>query len=334
MSNLNNSNNKTISTNNLAKVAVLMGGKSSERDVSIMSGNGVLEALIAQGVNAHKFDPQINAISELEAAGFTSVFIALHGRFGEDGVIQGVLEYLGIPYTGSGVMASAIAINKDATKRIWQDCNLPTPKFKIINDSTNLQNLGNELGFPFIIKPAREGSSLGVTKVNNEHEIQDAYKKAAALDREVMAEVFISGRELTCAIVEIDGVATTLPLIEIQAPQANYDYNNKYFTDDVKYVCPAQIDELMTKQIQDLALQSFNALNCRGWARADIMLSSIDNKPYLLEINTSPGMTNHSLVPMAAKSIGMDYASLVMHILQNAQLDYKQDVKINTNINA
>ncbi len=305
----------------LSKVAVLMGGTSAEREISIMSGTGVLEALKKQGINAYAFDPKIQNLQELKEAGFTSAFIALHGRFGEDGTMQGILEHLKIPYTGSGVMASSIAMNKEITKRIWQSYGLSTPKFIMLDDNSNFEKVIQELDLPLIVKPAREGSSIGLTKVYKFEDIEPAYKKAKELDSLVMAEQFIQGREITCAVLEEDGIAKALPLIEIKAPDGEYDYNNKYFTDDVQYICPAHIEDKLTKQIQELVLNSFTTLGCRGWARSDIMLDTKGN-PYLLEINTSPGMTSHSLVPMAAKAIGVSYAELVLRVLNQAVTDY------------
>jgi len=304
----------------LQKVAVLMGGTSAEREVSLMSGTGVLQALINKGVNAMAFDPKTQSIEELKSQGFTSAFIALHGRFGEDGTMQGILEHLKIPYTGSGVMASSIAMNKDITKRIWQSYGFFTPKFVMLDEKTNFDEIAKFLGFPLIIKPSREGSSIGVIKVNNIAELKPAFIQARALDSLVMAEQFINGRELTCTVLELDNIATSLPIIEIKAPDSNYDYQNKYFTDNVQYICPAHIDEQTTKNIQEAALKAFQTLSCRGWARVDIMLEN--NIPYLLEINTSPGMTTHSLVPMAAKAVGIDYDNLVYNILMQAKLDY------------
>ncbi|MFM2344921.1 MAG: D-alanine-D-alanine ligase affects cell division [Pseudomonadota bacterium] len=309
--------------NKLDKVAVLMGGKSAERDISIMSGTGVLEALKNKGVNAHSFDPKTQNLQELKEMGFTSAFIALHGRFGEDGTMQGILEHLAIPYTGSGVMASSIAMNKEITKRIWQSYGLSTPKFFMLNDDSNLEDVVKTLGLPLIVKPAREGSSIGLSKVYKFEDLAPAYAKAKELDSLVMAEQFIQGREITCAVIEQNGVPQALPLIEIKAPDGEYDYNNKYFTDDVKYICPAELNEELTKQIQDLVLNSFTTLGCRGWARADVMLDDAnDGTPYLLEINTSPGMTSHSLVPMAAKAIGVSYEELVLKVLNQASSDY------------
>ncbi len=306
--------------NLLDKVAVLMGGKSAEREISLISGNGVLQALLSKGINAIAFDPGQQDIFELKTHGFSSAFIALHGKYGEDGIIQGILEHMSIPYTGSGVMASAIAINKEITKRIWQNYGLLTPKFIMLNDNSDLHEVAQQLGLPLIIKPAREGSSIGINKVTHIDQIQQAYNDTKKHDNIIIAEQFITGREITCAALELNGQVQALPLIEIKAPNANYDYQNKYFTDDVQYICPADISPQVSKSIQDLTLKSFKILNCRGWARADLILSG--HTPYLLEINTVPGMTSHSLVPMAAKAIGLSYEELVYQILLQAKLDY------------
>jgi D-alanine-D-alanine ligase len=306
----------------LKKVAVLMGGKSAERDISLMSGQGVLNALQEKGINAYAFDPALQSIDELQKAEFSSAFIALHGRFGEDGIMQSILEHLAIPYTGSGVMASSVAINKDMTKRIWQTYHLATPNFVILNDDTNGQMVIDKLGLPIIVKPGREGSSLGLSKVHTLQELEIAYQHAKKYDNLVLAEQMIQGREVTCAVLQKNGIAQTLPVIEIKAPQGEYDYNNKYFTDDVQYLCPAPISADLTQKIQELTLQAFKTLGCHGWARADLMIDQ-NNQPYLLEINTSPGMTSHSLVPMAANALGISYADLVLEILLHARLDYK-----------
>lgn len=309
----------------LEHVVVLMGGFSAEREISLMSGNGVLQALQAQGIKATAFDPSKQCISELNAKNFSHAFINLHGRYGEDGIMQSILEHAKLPYTGSGVLASSIAMNKEMTKRIWQSYGISTPKFYMLNPGFDAQDVVKTLGLPLIVKPAREGSSIGLTKVDSIEQLQNAYEKAFSLDGLVMAEQYIKGPEITCAIIEIDGKATALPLIEIKAPNANYDYHNKYFTDDVQYFCPAPIDHLqanLSESIQAVAVKAFEVLNCRGWARIDIMIDAQTNLPYLLEINTSPGMTSHSLVPMAAKAFGLSYEALVKHVALFANLDY------------
>ena len=302
----------------LGKVGVLLGGKSGERDISLMSGKGVLDALISKGVNAHAFDPGQQAITELAAQKFDRVFIALHGRYGEDGTMQGFLEQMNLPYTGSGVLASALAIDKQATKRLWSSFNLATPRFAMLNANSDWQKIAQDLGLPIIVKPAREGSSLGLSKVTKAEDLPAAYALAAKLDRDVMAEQCIIGEELTCPIVGDGENARALPVIRIVAPDSNYDYHNKYFSDDTKYLCPTGLDLALETRVQELALSAYRALGCKGWGRADVMIDQKTNQPYLLEMNTAPGMTGHSLVPMAAKVAGVEYADLVLWLLSKA----------------
>jgi D-alanine-D-alanine ligase len=302
----------------LGKVGVLLGGKSGERDISLMSGKGVLDALISKGVNAHAFDPGQQAITELAAQKFDRVFIALHGRYGEDGTMQGLLEQMSLPYTGSGVLASALAIDKQATKRLWSSFNLATPRFVMLNANSDWKKVAQDLGLPIIVKPAREGSSLGLTKVTKLEDLSAAYELAAKLDRDVMAEQCIIGEELTCPIVGDGENARALPVIRIVAPDSNYDYHNKYFSDDTKYLCPTGLDLALEAKVQELALSAYRALGCKGWGRADVMIDRQTNQPYLLEMNTAPGMTGHSLVPMAAKAAGVEYADLVLWLLSKA----------------
>jgi D-alanine-D-alanine ligase len=302
----------------LGKVGVLLGGKSGERDISLMSGKGVLDALISKGVNAHAFDPGQQAITELAVQKFDRVFIALHGRYGEDGTMQGLLEQMNLPYTGSGVLASALAIDKQATKRLWSSFNLATPRFAMLNANSDWQKIVNDLGLPIIVKPAREGSSLGLSKVTKLEDLPAAYALAAKLDRDVMAEQCIIGEELTCPIVGDGEGARALPVIRIVAPDSNYDYHNKYFSDDTKYLCPTGLDLALEEKVQELALSAYRALGCKGWGRADVMIDRATNQPYLLEMNTAPGMTGHSLVPMAAKAAGVEYADLVLWLLSKA----------------
>lgn len=308
----------------LGKVAVLMGGRSSEREVSLMSGAGVLAALQKRGVDALRFDPAEQRLERLLDLGVARVFIALHGRFGEDGTVQGALEMLGIPYTGSGVTASAVAIDKVMTKRVWLQHGLPTPRFVALardaGSPERLRQLPDELGLPLIIKPPHEGSTIGVTKVLGFSQLNDAFALAAKLDREVLAEEFIDGRELTVAILGSDADARALPIIEILAPEGNYDFEHKYYSDDTRYLCPAPIPAALAKRIAMLSVQAYRALGCAGWARVDVMLRANDDSPSLIEINTSPGMTGHSLVPMAAKAEGIDYDELVLQILAGASL--------------
>jgi D-alanine-D-alanine ligase len=302
----------------LGRVGVLLGGKSGERDISLMSGKGVLDALISKGVNAHAFDPGQQAITELAAQKFDRVFIALHGRYGEDGTMQGLLEQISLPYTGSGVLASALAIDKQATKRLWSSFNLATPRFVMLNANSDWKKVAQDLGLPIIVKPAREGSSLGLTKVTKLEDLSAAYELAAKLDRDVMAEQCIIGEELTCPIVGDGENARALPVIRIVAPDSNYDYHNKYFSDDTKYLCPTGLDLALEAKVQELALSAYRALGCKGWGRADVMIDRQTNQPYLLEMNTAPGMTGHSLVPMAAKAAGVEYADLVLWLLSKA----------------
>jgi len=302
----------------LGKVGVLLGGKSGERDISLMSGKGVLNALISKGVNAHTFDPGQQAITELAAQKFDRVFIALHGRYGEDGTMQGLLEQMNLPYTGSGVLASALAIDKQATKRLWSSFDLATPRFVMLSANSDWQKVIQDLGLPIIVKPAREGSSLGLSKVTKAEDLPAAYALAAKLDRDVMAEQCIIGEELTCPIVGDGENARALPVIRIVAPDSNYDYHNKYFSDDTKYLCPTGLDLALEKKVQELALSAYRALGCKGWGRADVMIDRETNQPYLLEMNTAPGMTGHSLVPMAAKAAGVEYADLVLWLLSKA----------------
>ncbi len=303
------------------KVGVLLGGKSGEREISLMSGQGVLEALQSKKVNAHPFDPAKHNVAELAAQEFDRVFIALHGRFGEDGTMQGLLEQMNLPYTGSGVLASALAIDKQATKRLWSSFHLATPQFAMLQANSNWDQIIKDLGLPIIVKPAREGSSLGLSKVTRAEDLPKAYELAAKLDRDVMAEQCIIGEELTCPIVGDGDQARALPVIRIVAPDSNYDYHNKYFSDDTRYLCPTGLDISVEEKVQALALSAYKALGCKGWGRADVMIDNASGKPYLLEMNTAPGMTGHSLVPMAAKAAGVEYADLVLWLLSQASVN-------------
>jgi D-alanine-D-alanine ligase len=297
------------------KVAVLFGGSSAEREISLLSGNAVLKALQSKGVDAHAFDPAANPLWDLRKQGFDRAFIALHGRFGEDGTLQGALESLGVPYTGSGVMASAISMDKWRTKLLWLASGVSTPKYCMLDRTTDLSRVVSELGLPLIVKPAREGSSIGVTKVRSTSELNGAFELAYELDPLVIAEEFVAGQELTAAVLG----DTALPLVRIEAPEGKYDYTNKYFTDEVKYHCPAGISASVEEEIKDVALRAFRVLGCRGWGRADLMLRS-DGRFSFLEMNTSPGMTGHSLVPMAARAAGIGFEDLCLRILEMAQL--------------
>jgi len=299
----------------LGRVGVLMGGRSGEREISLMSGSGVLEALLKKGVDAHAFDPGLRCPTELAKEKFDRVFISLHGRYGEDGTIQGLLELLNLPYTGSGVLASALSIDKIATKQIWLSNGLATPDFEELTANSDWNAVAKHLGLPLIVKPANEGSSLGLTKVKSVDELPAAYQLAAGLDKKVIAETCIIGDELTCPLVG-DGVnAEALPVIKIIPPQANYDFHNKYFSDETQYLCPTGLADEVNTAVQKLALAAYRALGCSTWGRADVMLDEKTGKPYLLEMNTSPGMTSHSLVPMAAKAAGIEYADLVLWLL-------------------
>jgi D-alanine-D-alanine ligase len=307
------------------KVGVLFGGNSSEREVSIMSGSGVLKALQSRGVDAHAFDPGTQSLAELEAARFDRVFIALHGRGGEDGTMQGVLETLGVPYTGSGVQASALAIDKVKTKQLWLQEGIPTPAHRLGNASSDWMRVVAELGDRLIVKPSREGSTIGITKVtsHDRNELALAFEAAAQYDDDVLIEQLIEGRELTCAILGDGAAAEALPLIEIRAPDANYDYHSKYFSEDTRYLCPAPVDAALAARVSELCLRAYRALGARGWGRIDVMLRA-DGAPFLLELNTSPGMTGHSLVPMAARAVGLSYEDLVLRILAMATCDARR----------
>ena len=308
-----------------AKVAVMMGGSSAEREISLMTGQGVLTALLAKGVNAHPFDPSIQSLDEIRQHGFTHVFIALHGRHGEDGTIQGALELMGIPYTGSGVMSSAIAMDKHMTKQIWIASGLSTPRSVYLkpHEQTHarIKQILEELELPIMVKPPREGSSIGITKVQRADELERAVKEATKFDPELLCETFIQGPEVTCPIIGSGANARCLPVIRIEAPEGGYDYQNKYFTDEMKYHCPSGLSPSLEEAVQELALKAYLALGCRGWGRADLMIRASDSKPFLLEMNTSPGMTSHSLVPMSAKANGISYEDLCLSILMSATTD-------------
>jgi len=310
-----------IDARGLGRVAVLMGGASAEREVSLMSGRGVLAALQSRGVDAFAFDPAVDDLAALRASGAQRAFIALHGRWGEDGTVQGALELLGIPYTGPGVLASALAIDKAMTKRLWHCAGLPTPQWRQAASLAEAHAAAQELGFPLIFKATHEGSTLGLKRADSAGEVAAAYGEAARFDSQVLVEQFIAGDEVTCAVIGAGDAARALPLIRIVAPGGNYDYEHKYFSDDTRYLCPSGLPAQEEAQIQQLVLRSYRALGCRGWARADVMIRASDRQPMLLEINTSPGMTGHSLVPMAARAAGLEYADLCLLILSQAALD-------------
>ena len=294
------------------RVAVLMGGASSEREISLLSGNGVLAALKRRGVDAHAFDPAQRDLGELRREGFARCFIALHGRGGEDGTLQGALEVLGMPYTGSGVMGSAIGMDKWRTKMIWLASGIPTPRYRILDAGDDWSAVAAELGLPLIVKPAREGSTLGLTKVMSVAQLPAAYDLAANRYHDLaLAEEFIGGAEYTASILG----DTALPLIRIDAPDGNYDYQNKYFSDDTRYICPCGLAAAEEQALKAVSLRAFRLAGCAGWGRIDIMRRA-DGQAFLLEVNTSPGMTGHSLVPMAAKQAGIGYEDLCLRILE------------------
>ena len=308
-----------------ARVAVLMGGNSAEREVSLMSGNGVLQALLSKGIDAVAFDPAQTPWLALREQGITHAFIALHGRHGEDGTVQGALELMGIPYTGSGVMASAIAMDKHMTKRIWLAEGLSTPASIWLTPAQQtpeaLTAIPQQLGLPLIVKPPHEGSSIGVSKVSHGDQLLAAIALAKQSDPYVMCEAFIQGEEVTCPVLGEADNAFALPVVRIAAPDGAYDYQNKYFTDAVAYHCPSGLPKEEEQAIQAMSVAAYRALGCRGWGRADVMIRASDRQPFLLEMNTSPGMTSHSLVPMSAKAAGMAYADLCVRLLEDARLD-------------
>lgn len=297
------------------KIAVLFGGRSAEREVSLMSGGNVLKALQQAGLDAHAFDPAEREIFELKREGFSRVFIALHGGHGENGTVQGALELMGIPYTGSGVMASALAMDKVRTKMVWAAAGIPTPRYEVIDADSDWAGVTQRLGLPLIVKPARDGSSIGLTKVMKAADLPQAYAAAARHDPLVMAEAFIAGEELTAGFLGDQA----LPLIRIEAPQGNYDYQNKYFSDDTQYHCPCELPEGEELRIRALVMKSARALGCAGWGRADLIRRA-DGSVQFLEMNTSPGMTGHSLVPMAAREAGLSFQDLVLRILELAHV--------------
>lgn len=300
----------SITVQQLGKVAVLMGGISAEREVSLVSGQAVHTALLAKGVDAHAIDVNPSNIGELKSQGFDRAFIALHGRWGEDGVVQGALDAIEMPYTGSGVLGCALAMDKVRTKQVWQAIGLPTAKYRVLKSESDLVGLIDELGLPLFLKPAREGSSVGVGKVNQVDELSSAYQKVAEHGDDVLAEQYIDGAELTCGVLK----GEALPVVRMSTDNEFYDYHAKYQSDDTQYFCPAGLPEQLELEIRQLAMRAFDALDCAVWGRVDVMLTS-EQKPLLLEVNTVPGMTSHSLVPMAAKEVGLDFDDLVLEIL-------------------
>ncbi|PIT83065.1 D-alanine--D-alanine ligase [Limnohabitans sp. 15K] len=320
-----------MSALHLGKVAVLMGGQSAEREVSLMSGQGVLQALRTGDVDAHAFDPADRDLGDLKREGFDRCFIALHGRYGEDGTVQGALELMGLPYTGSGVMASSIAMDKTMTKRVWLAEGLPTPRYELVRrehlGGVSLDALVAKLGLPMIVKPAREGSSIGVTKVLQLQDLPAALAAAALCDADILCEQCIVGDEVTCPVLGEGDAARALPVIRIVAPEGNYDYQNKYFTNDTQYLVPSGLPAGEEAAIEALVVKAYQVLGCRGWGRIDVMIDAATRQPYLLEINTSPGMTGHSLVPMSAKAAGISYEDLCCQLLASATLDHVQEAQ-------
>ncbi|MBI2308753.1 MAG: D-alanine--D-alanine ligase [Rhodocyclales bacterium] len=290
------------------KVAVLFGGTSAERPVSLNSGSRVLAALLRQGVDAHAFDPAERALDELR--GYDRAFIALHGRHGEDGTIQGVLELMGIPYTGSGVMASALGMDKWRTKLLWKAAGLPVPDYALLNADSDFAEVEEELGLPLFVKPACEGSSIGISMVKRRGDLAAAYALAAKYDPLVIAERGILGGEYTVGILGDE----VLPIIKIEPATEFYDYEAKYNRDDTQYRCPCGLPEARERHIREQAMEAFRVLGGRGWGRVDFLMDEAGNA-HFLEVNTSPGMTDHSLVPMAARVAGIDYDALVLRVL-------------------
>ena len=311
-----------IDVKQLGKVAVLYGGISAEREVSLKSGTMVHAALVKQGVDAHLFDTQERELFDLKREGFDRAFIILHGRFGEDGTVQGALELLGIPYTGSGVLASSLAMDKVRTKQIWLQHGLQTPKYVVLSrgEAVDVDAIVAQLGLPLFVKPPLEGSTVGAGKVSSADQLQAACELAWRYDTHALIEQCIEGREVTCAILGSSNGAHALPLVEIKAPDGNYDFEHKYLSNDTQYICPAQLSDALTQRIQEMFVQAYRALGCAGWGRGEVLIRDSDQEPFLLEMNTAPGMNDHSLVPMAARAAGMSYEELVLAILADARL--------------
>lgn len=301
--------------NKFGKVAVLFGGRSAEREVSLKSGAAVLAALLRSGIDAHAFDPAERNLQALKDEGFDRAFIALHGRGGEDGTVQGALELLGIPYTGSGVLASALGMDKWRTKLVWQAAGLPIPAYTLLNEHSDWNAVVAELGLPLFVKPANEGSSVGISKVKTVDQLQVAYREAARHDKLVIAESYVGGGEYTAAILGDQ----SLPVIKIEPANEFYDFDAKYLRDDTRYLCPCGLSAEQEAEMQHLAKLAFALIGGQGWGRVDFLMSE-DGKPYLLEINTSPGMTDHSLVPMAARQAGIPFEQLVQKVLELAHV--------------
>jgi D-alanine-D-alanine ligase len=297
------------------KVAVLMGGSSAEREISLKSGQEVLKALRSRGVDAHAFDPGDWRLEEMRSEKFDCAFIALHGRLGEDGTVQGALQLLDIPYTGSGVLASALAMDKWRTKLVWRAAGVSTPRYELLDEASDFKKVAIKLGLPIMVKPACEGSSIGMSKVTQAGKLRAAWRRAAKYDQVVIAEQFIRGVELTVAILDDEA----LPLIRLETSRKFYDYQAKYFASTTRYICPCGLAAAQERAIQRKALHAFRILGCSSWGRVDLMLDK-KGRPYFLEVNTVPGMTDHSLVPMAARAAGLSFEVLVLRILEKAHV--------------
>ncbi len=301
--------------NTFGKVAVMFGGTSAEREVSLNSGAAVLAALQSRGVDAHAFDPAERPLADLQKEGFQRVFIALHGRGGEDGTLQGALTLMNLPFTGSGVLASALAMDKWRSKLVWHALGLPIPEFTVLAGPEDFAVAIDRLGLPLFVKPAREGSSIGIAKVKTAAELPAAYAEAARHDNLVLAERAMNGGEFTVAVLGSGNEARALPSIRIVPTTEFYDYDAKYFRDDTRYQCPSGLDAEQEARMRELALRGYRVLGCRGWGRVDFLLDDAGH-PYLLEANTAPGMTSHSLAPMAARVDGLEFADLCVRILE------------------
>ncbi len=297
-------------TMNFGKVAVMMGGSSAEREISLQSGQAVLDALQRQKIDAHIVDPQKDMMTQLEKGKYDRVFIALHGRGGEDGLMQGMLETLGLPYTGSGVLGSSLAMDKCRSKRIWQSYEIPTPPFVELDEHSDWVDVAKYLGLPLIVKPVREGSSYGASKVKELNEMENAWRQACEYDERVMAESWIEGDEYTVSILADE----SLPMIRLETPREFYDYEAKYIAESTQYHCPSGLDVEIENELSKLAVDAFQALDASGWGRVDLMVDA-NGKPWLIEVNTIPGMTSHSLVPMSAKGAGINFDELTLKIL-------------------
>lgn len=305
-----------MTIDHFGKVAVLLGGRSAEREISLQSGKAVLAALRRSGVEAYPFDPASQGLEMLMQQGFKRAFITLHGRFGEDGTVQGVLEWIRLPYTGSGVMASALAMDKWRTKLIWQAAGILSPRYALLQADSDFAAVAEALGLPLIVKPAREGSTIGLSKVFDSKDLEAAYHLAAEHDSLVLAEEFIAGQELTVGVLG----DVPLPVVRIEIAGDLYDYEAKYFSNETQYFCPSGLPSDVEEAIQRQALHAYQVLGCQGWGRVDLILTP-SGQFYFLEANTSPGMTSHSLVPMAAKAAGISFEELVVKILELAHVE-------------